>query len=151
MKKLLAVACLLLPFLAFSGQQGKSDQAWAEKGSRAITVQVNIAQHLLPEDADNWTLYVYAAQPNTRLPLANFKGKLSQLPGEVILDESMYLLPHLTLRQAEEVVIVAKASKSKNPHKKSAEDVIGYSGALNFSLADKLEASVTIDQNDVAQ
>ncbi|WP_281556829.1 hypothetical protein [Thalassomonas sp. RHCl1] len=151
MKKLLAVACLLLPLFACSGQQGKSDKVQAEKGSRTITVQVNIAQNLLPDDAENWTLYVYAAKPNTRLPLANFKGKLSQLPGEVLLDESMYLLPHLTLRQAEEVVIVAKASKSKNPHKKSAEDIIGYSGALSFSLADKLEANVIIDRHDAAQ
>jgi len=39
----------------------------------------------------------------------------------------MYLLPHSTLQQAENVDIIAKANKSKNPHQKSSDDIIGYS------------------------
>ncbi|WDE13518.1 hypothetical protein [Thalassomonas haliotis] len=153
MKKRLAMACLLLPFLTFSASTAETKQAQLrkEQGRRAIQVQVDIAENLLPKDAEIWTLYVYAAKPDTRLPLANFKGKLSRLPGEVLLDESMYLLPHLTLKQAEEVVIVAKASKSKNPHQKSADDIIGYSGLLSFSSADQLKAKVVIDQHDLAR
>ncbi|WDE09170.1 hypothetical protein SG34_030875 [Thalassomonas viridans] len=146
MKKLWALCCLLLPLCTFSAQADE-----AKKGHRTIAVQVKMAQNLTPVDAELWTLYVYAAKPNTRLPLANFKGKLSQLPTEVLLDESMYLLPHLTLKHTEEVVIVAKASKSKNPHQKSNEDLIGYSGPLSFSSGDKLATSIVIDRHDVAK
>jgi len=146
MKKLLTLCCLLLPLFAFAAQADES-----QKDRRTIAVQVKMAPNLAPSDADKWTLYVYAAKPNTRLPLSNFKGKLSQLPAEVLLDESMYLLPHLTLRQAEEVVIIAKASKSKNPHQKSSDDLIGYSGPISFSSGDQLTTNIIIDQHDITK
>ena len=143
MKKLLTLCCLLLPLFAFAAQADES-----QKDRRTIAVQVKMAPNLAPSDADKWTLYVYAAKPNTRLPLSNFKGKLSQLPAEVLLDESMYLLPHLTLKQAEEVVVIAKATKSKNPHQKSAEDLIGYSAKLSFTSGAAQTARVEIKGAD---
>ena len=115
---------------------------------RMITVDVSIDKNMLPDDAEKWTLYVYAAKPNTRLPLSNFKGKLSQLPMKVELKQNMYLLPHLTLKQAEDVVIVAKATKHKNPHNKDGTDIMGFSPAISFENANKLKAQVTIDQMD---
>ena len=122
----------------------------AEKSSRSITVQVGIHKDLVPSDAEDWVLYVYASKPDARLPLANLKGKLSQLPSEVVLHQSMYLLPHLTLQQAESVVIVAKATKSKNPHQKSADDIIGYSMPVNFDSGPHQAINMTINQHDKA-
>ena len=122
-----------------------------EKPDRTITVQVNIKPELMPDDAQEWVLYVYAAKPGERLPLANFKGKLSQLPSEIVLHQSMYLLPHLTLQQAQKVVIVAKATKSKNPHQKSADDIIGYSRIVNFNSGAHQSVSMTIEQHDKSQ
>jgi hypothetical protein len=119
-----------------------------DENERKITVQVSVQADLRPNDAEEWVLYVYASKPGERLPLANFKGKLSQLPSEIVLHQSMYLLPHLTLQQAESVVIVAKATKSKNPHQKSADDIIGYSVPVNFKSGSHQAISMSIDQHD---
>jgi len=116
--------------------------------ARKINVDVSVAAELMPDDAEQWILYVYAARPDTRLPLSNYKGKLSELPKQVTLTESMYLLPHLTLKQAEEVVVIAKATKSKNPHQKSAEDLIGYSAKLSFASGAAQTARVEIKGAD---
>jgi hypothetical protein len=126
----------------------KANEQLLEKLSRKVTVQVSIQDALIPKDVDEWVLYVYASQPGTRLPLANFKGRLSDLPREVVLHQSMYLLPHLTLQQAESVVIIAKASKSKNPHQKSSQDIIGYSTAVSFKSGPEQMVSMIIDQHD---
>lgn len=115
---------------------------------RKVVVDVKVAKNLLPADAELWTLYVYAAKPNTRLPLSNYKGKLSELPKTITLTESMYLLPHLTLKQAEEVVVIAKATKSKNPHEKSNKDLIAFSLPLSFDAGNEIKTSIEIVERD---
>ncbi|SEL88457.1 hypothetical protein SAMN05216262_12912 [Colwellia chukchiensis] len=136
------LVCLLMPNLT------QAETKVTKQASRSIHVQLDIASDLMPEDADDWVLYVYATKPGTRLPLANFKGKLSQLPSEIALHQSMYLLPHLTLQQAERVVVVAKATKSKNPHQKSADDLIGYSASVDFQSGPAQSVTMIIDQHD---
>lgn len=149
MKKFLFLCSVLLSTLLMQSSAQSQEQT-ADKPDRKITVQVNIAPELMPNDADDWVLYVYASKPGARLPLANFKGKLSQLPSEIVLHQSMYLLPHLTLQQAENVVIVAKATKSKNPHQKSPDDIIGYSTPVNFQSGPHQSVTMSIDQHDKA-
>lgn len=151
MKKLAVLSnfLLLTSLLTLFGQSAAMAQEQvAEQASRKIIVKVDIQEDLIPSDAEQWVLYVYASKPGARLPLANFKGKLSQLPSEIVLHQSMYLLPHLTLQQAEHVVIIAKATKSKNPHQKSSADIIGYSSAVSFSSGPEQNVSMTIDQHD---
>jgi len=147
MKKLLMLSGFLLASLLLKTPV-QAQEPIAEKPSRSIRVQVDIKESLMPDDAEDWVLYVYASKPGARLPLANFKGKLSQLPSEIVLHQSMYLLPHLTLQHAENVVIVAKATKSKNPHQKSADDIIGYSMPVHFDSGPEQAISMTIDQHD---
>ena len=115
---------------------------------KSIEVEVSVDASLLPINAEQWPLYVYAARPNTRLPLSSFKGKLSDLPLTVTLDESMFLLPELTLKDAEEVVVVAKASKNKDPHKKSPQDLIVFSDIVSFSDDNALTVKLEINQRD---
>ncbi|NMP32502.1 hypothetical protein HII17_13110 [Thalassotalea sp. M1531] len=141
MKNVVFICLLSIPLFCLAAEESNADY-------RAVKVAVDIDKSLLPSDAENWILYVYASKPGARLPLANFKGKLSQLPLNVTLNESMYLLPHLTLKQAEDIVIIAKTTKSDNPHQKSSEDLIGYSNGLSFKDNAKLSTSVTIDQRD---
>lgn len=147
MKQFLIICSLLLSTVLLQTSAQSQEQVADEK-ARKITVQVDIKAGLRPNDADDWVLYVYASKPGERLPLANFKGKLSQLPSEIVLHQSMYLLPHLTLQQAENVVIVAKATKSKNPHQKSADDIIGYSKPVTFKSGSHQTISMSIDQHD---
>lgn|GEM_PF-1213997 len=116
--------------------------------SKKIFVSVSVDPAILPDNSADWPLYVYAAKPNTRLPLSSFKAKLGDLPLEVTLDESMYLLPHLTLKDADQVVIVAKASKSQDPHKKSPEDLIEISPVVNFEKSAHLSLILQIKHTD---
>lgn len=138
------ICCLFLSMITLAGQVSASDEM------RKISVKVELDKTLVPDNSHEWILYVYATKPGARLPLANYKGKLSELPSEIVLLESMYLLPHLTLKQAEQVVIVAKATKSKNPHQKSAEDLIGYSQPITFTSGAHQHVSMAIDQHDKA-
>lgn len=148
MKKLITLFLLFFPLCSISAKANlESDNAIDEY--RKITVEINIEQSLMPKNSDEWILYVYAVKPKTRLPLASFKGKLSQLPATIILDESMYLLPHLTLKQAESVVIIAKATTNIDPHQRSDEDLIGYSPVINFSLTAKQQSKITIADYDI--
>ena len=94
MKKLFLL--LSSVFLMLSTSLVHADSA--QDSARKVIVDVQIDKAIMPADAENWTLYVYAAKPTTRLPLANYKGKLSELPKKITLTESMYLLPEQTLR-----------------------------------------------------
>mgnify|MGYP003638309275 FL=1 len=143
--------CLfLLPLLSVTANTVTKAKAEAHN-ERKITVEVKIAEDFVPKNIEEWTLYVYAAMPNSRVPLANFKGKLSELPKKVELLESMYLLPHMTLQQADKVVVIAKATTSTDPHKKLAEDIIGYSQPINFSAGAHQKSQVIISQFDLAK
>ncbi len=60
----------------------------------------------------------------------------------------MFLLPELTLKQTEKVIIIAKATKSKNPHDKSNSDIIGTSEELSFNHTNQLSTKVSINKFD---
>lgn len=147
MKNYLVISLIVICNLVF-GQWAHADEKVNKASDRKITVQVGIDQKLASKSSGEWTLYVYASKPGARLPLANYKGKLSEIPAEIVLYQSMYLLPHLTLNEAEQVVVVAKATQSKNPHQKSNEDIIGYSSFVTFDSGPHQQAKVTIDQHD---
>lgn len=150
MKKMITFCLFLLPLLSVTANTVTKAKAEAHN-ERKITVEVKIAEDFVPKNIEEWTLYVYAAMPNSRVPLANFKGKLSELPKKVELLESMYLLPHMTLQQADKVVVIAKATTSTDPHKKLAEDIIGYSKPINFSAGAHQKSQVIISQFDLAK
>lgn len=116
--------------------------------NKSITVNVAIDENLAPENASEWVLYVYAARPNTRIPLSSYKTTLDKLPLEITLDESMFLLPAHTMKGVSEVVVVAKASKGEYSHKRNTEDLIGYSKTISFSSSPQQSINVEINEND---
>lgn len=132
----------------YAQEKEKKQQQVNAQEFREISVSIDIDKSLIPKNAEQWTLYIYATKIGERLPLALAKTKLNKLPMTTIINESMYLLPHLTLKQTEEVVIVAKATKSDNPHQKSADDIIGYSAKVSFASGNKQKAVVTINKRD---
>ena len=140
MKNISVLFSVLVLLLVTSLVQAESTQGNARK----VIVDVKIDKAIMPADADVWTLYVYAAKPTTRLPLANYKGKLSELPKKIVLTESMYLLPEQTLRQAENIVINVKATKNKNPHVISDEDFLAFSKPISFSGSNTIETSIEV-------
>ena len=138
----------LLFSLQFTAYAESTTEEKSQQTLRKITVDVAIEQTLMPKDAKDWILYIYASQPDARVPLALAKTTLDKLPMTTTLNESMYLLPHLTLKQAEDIVIIAKATKSDNPHRKSKEDMIGYSQSVSFASGSHQTTQVTINNQD---
>jgi hypothetical protein len=116
--------------------------------NKAITVIVTIDENLIPTNASEWVLYVYAARPNTRIPLSSHKTTLDKLPLEITLDESMFILPAHTMKDVSEVVVIAKASKGEYTHKRNTEDLIGYSKPVSFESGPKQSINVEINEND---
>ena len=90
MKQFIMLCGFLLSTLLVQSSVQSQEQVGNEN-ARTVTVQVDVQAKLRPNDADEWVLYVYASKPGERLPLANFKGKLSQLPSEIILHQSSVL------------------------------------------------------------
>lgn len=138
-KSFFLVICLLIPLTSVA------------KTPRQISVAVDILPEMLPADAQDWTVYIYAAKPGSRLPLAALKTKLGKLPISVVLKQSMFLLPTHTLKDFQQVVVSVTASENADPHKHSAKDLIGQSRVLSFENTFALDTNVTIDRLDIRQ
>ena len=136
MKNFLLIISLLLSFSLFA------------QTDRQITVAVNISADVLPDNADHWTVYIYAALPNTRLPLAALRTTLDKLPLIVELKQAMFLLPTHTLNDFEQVVVSVTVSKNSDPHQHSAFDLIGKSPQLSFTDQAQIDTVVTVDRLD---
>ncbi|TQV88741.1 c-type cytochrome biogenesis protein CcmI/CycH [Aliikangiella coralliicola] len=140
---------IFLSILVFSALNLPVNAQEKESNSKSLEITVSVKKELMTKSKKDWSLYVYAARPNTRLPLSSFKAKLGDLPMKITLDESMYLLPDLTLKNAQEVIVIAKASESSDPHHKSPNNLIGKSKVLSFSDSQNLSLSIVIDRKDV--
>ena len=137
MKSLLSILILILSCYSFA------------QSSREIIVSVDISSQIFPANAQDWTVYIYAAKPDSRLPLAALKTTFAKLPIDVVLKQSMFLLPNHTLNDANELVVSVTVSKDSDPHKHSAQDLIGQSAVLKFEQTDKLVTRVTVDRLDI--
>jgi cytochrome c-type biogenesis protein CcmH len=79
-----------------------------------------------PEDA----LFIFArAAEGPPMPLAVVRKHVRDLPVEVVLDDSMAMMPELKLSTFERIVIGARVSKSGRPTP-SPGDLQGLSGPL---------------------
>lgn len=103
MARLLLVLFSLLSFAAVH-----ADSAVEGK----IQLDPKLAKQAKPGD----TLYVFArAAQGPRMPLAVMKAKVSDLPLNYRLDDSMAMNPGMRLSQFDRVVVVARVSPSGEP------------------------------------
>ncbi len=97
---------------------------------------------LVPPDA---TLFVFAkAKSGPPMPLAVYRGKASELPREVRLDDSMAMSPAAKLSQFDEWTVTARVSRAGQPQAVSGD----LQGSLTAARADlgKSALVLTIDQ-----
>lgn len=84
-------------------------------GGTALRVSVRIADALTSRVAPSDTVYVFArAAEGPKMPLAIQRFAASELPKEVLLDDSMGMMPTLKLSQVPRIVLGARISKSGN-------------------------------------
>ncbi|MDH3715266.1 MAG: c-type cytochrome biogenesis protein CcmI [Gammaproteobacteria bacterium] len=80
---------------------------------KSIRVSVDLDPALASQVAPGDTLFVYArATEGPRMPLAITRVTASDLPLTVTLDESMAMMPNMTLANFEQVTVEARISKS---------------------------------------
>ena len=82
-------------------------------GERTLRVSVRVADTLQDRVAPTDTVYVFArAAEGPKMPLAIQRFAASDLPKDVVLDDSMGMMPTLKLSQVPIIVVGARISKS---------------------------------------
>jgi cytochrome c-type biogenesis protein CcmH len=109
-----------------------------------LTVSVTLDPKLKDKLDGDATLFVFArAASGPPMPLAIQRLKASQLPLTVTLDDSMSMMPQMSLSKFPEVVVGARVSKSGNAMPQSG-DLQTLSQPLASSRAEPI--ALTIDQ-----
>lgn len=79
----------------------------------SLVVQVSVSDSLQEKIDKSDTLFIYARPLNgPRMPLALVRMAASSLPATVILDDSVAMIPEMTLSSMEQVEVVARVTKS---------------------------------------
>ena len=102
----------------------------AAKSSSAITGNVSLSPALLGKVAPTDTVFILArAAQGPKMPLAVLRKQVRDLPFKFTLDDSMAMQPQLKLSGFEQVVVVARVSKSGAPMAQSG-DLQGLTGTV---------------------
>ena len=82
-------------------------------GSASVTLTVSLAPELRSEVKDSDTVFIFArAKSGPPMPLAASRQSVSNLPVTVTLDDSMAMMPQMSLSQFDEIVVGARISRS---------------------------------------
>jgi cytochrome c-type biogenesis protein CcmH len=113
----------------------------------ALHVDISLSETLLNEVDDDDDVFIYAkAIDESLMPLAVMRKKVSDLPLQVILNDSMALISSNKLSDHKQVQLIARISKSGNA-RTTPGDLIGI---LDF-VPTKLYLPVKLIIDDVAQ
>lgn len=93
------------------------DSASSPKVEAQVAIQLRVAVSLAPELASRigpeHTLFVFAkAAAGPPMPLAVYRGKASELPREVMLDDSLAMTPALKISQFDRWLVTARVSRA---------------------------------------
>jgi cytochrome c-type biogenesis protein CcmH len=107
-----------------------------------IEVAVDISPELRSQLGQNDVLFVFArAEAGPPMPLAIARLPASSLPTRLRLDESMAMVPNMSLAQFERVIIGARVSKSGNAQAQSGDFEV-RSQALNWREQGAVELTI---------
>ena len=84
-----------------------------QQTQQALSFNVTLAEGFKDKMVGSDTLFVYArAQNGPKMPLALVKMTARDLPATVTLDDSVSMLPNMTLSSMQQVEVIARISKS---------------------------------------
>jgi cytochrome c-type biogenesis protein CcmH len=97
---------------------GAQQAATQETGGQAasmtsLNVRVDVSGDVRAKFAEGDTVFIYAkAKQGPRMPLAAQRVSLSQLPAEIVLDDTMAMVEGMNLSSFDQLVVSARVSKS---------------------------------------
>ncbi|MBI5449754.1 MAG: c-type cytochrome biogenesis protein CcmI [Gammaproteobacteria bacterium] len=131
-KKALAALDARLGVKAGAGSSTPAASSGGASVSGMVRVMPQLAGKLAPGDS----VFIFAQAPNgPRVPLAVWRGQASQLPVQFTLDESMAMMPQMSLARFDQVIVSARVSKSGNAQPQSG-DLEGRTGVVRTGSRD---------------
>ncbi len=99
----------------------------------SIKLNIELSSEFSAVDIDN-TVFIYAkpVNSNIKMPIVVLRKKVSDLPLELSLDDSMSMLPNNKLSSYESVIVLARISKTGTA-KSEKGDLIGVSSPISTS------------------
>ena len=102
-------------------EQGKEVAEIPELEIASISLKVDIAPSLVGQVSPEQTIFVFAREVGQRMPLAAVKLAVSDLPANVVLDDTMAMSPEATLSSVAAVEVSARISLSGEPQAKAGD------------------------------
>jgi len=113
------------PETVVTGQKGESNQS--------LQVTVALSKELQSKVDPNTTLFIFAkAAEGPPMPLAVHRGLAKDLPITITLDDSMAMMPQMTLSSFPKVIVAARLSSNGQPQGQTG-DFEGYSEEIELS------------------
>ncbi len=127
----------------YTGGTAAAGDPLAADAGPGLTVNVILADHLAAELDGSETLFVFArAAQGPPMPLAVARGRVSDLPLTVTLDDSMAMAAGMKLSNFERVVVGARISMSGTPTASSG-DLQGFSGPVSTTGGSAVNVAIT--------
>ena len=121
----------------------KKPMAVAANVSQGIKLSVDIDPELKKSLSGDTAIFIFARATNgMRAPLAAVKKKVSDLPVDITLNDSMQMMPGHNISSVKEIVVGARVSMSGSPMKQ-AGDVEAVSAAIPSSYTDKVDLVIS--------
>ena len=93
----------------------------AEVAPAEVKLQVSLSAELAAQAQPEQTVFIYARPVGGRMPLAAARYKVSDLPLELVLDDSMAMMPQARLSLHDQVEVGARISLSGAPQASSGD------------------------------
>ena len=124
--------------------ENDSSVSQAQSNSKSsITVNVTLSDELLKNYVNSDTLFIYARAMNgPKMPLALVKMTAGDLPTTVTLDDSVSMMPSLTLSSMEQVEVIARISKSGQAVKQSG-DLLGSAKSVKTDQSETVNIVIS--------
>ena len=125
-------------------QQSTEQAPNGPAGNATIEVTVNLSEQARAASTDDQSVFIYAtASEGPPMPLAVSRLTVADLPTTITLDDSMAMIPNMTLSAFSSVTVGARISTSGNPISEPGD---WFNEAANIATDDAAVLSLTIDQ-----
>ena len=124
----------------------QTEQTEQTTGEPSISVTINVSDEALESSSTDQVVFVYAtATDGPPMPLAVSRISVSDLPATIVLDNSMAMIPTMTLAAFDSVTVGARISTTGNAIAQTGD---WFSETGDVNPAETSEITLTIDEQN---